>query len=130
MCVCFTLNRSFYPTTSVHPVSVLILHAREIQVLWSQTVRQRKPKQPQLQQQNKQHRAVAVSCEIPDSQLAQSQQLTEGAMGEHQILTVGYFAFRQGCPSARFQVINGGKRCIWSTRSGRDNYTLDTSNRY
>ena len=29
--VAFTLNRSFYSTTSgVHPVSVLILHAREI----------------------------------------------------------------------------------------------------
>ena len=30
MCVVFTLNRSFYPTTSAHPVSVLILHPREI----------------------------------------------------------------------------------------------------
>ena len=30
-------NRSFYPTTSaVHPVSVLILHHREIRILWSQ----------------------------------------------------------------------------------------------
>ena len=29
MCVVFTLNRCFYPTTSVHPVSVLILHPRE-----------------------------------------------------------------------------------------------------
>ena len=28
--VVFTLNRSFYPTTSVHPVSVLLLHPREI----------------------------------------------------------------------------------------------------
>ena len=36
-CVVFTLNRSFSPTTSVHPVSVLILHPREIQNLWSQT---------------------------------------------------------------------------------------------
>ena len=43
--VVFTLNRSFYPTTSaVHPVSVLILHPREMQILWSQTVRQRKTK--------------------------------------------------------------------------------------
>ena len=45
--VVFTLNRSFYPTTSaaaVPPVSFLILHPREIQVLWSQTMRQRKTK--------------------------------------------------------------------------------------
>ena len=35
--VAFTLNRSFYPTTSaVPPVSFLILHPREIQILWSQ----------------------------------------------------------------------------------------------
>ena len=35
--VVFALNRSFYPTTSaVHPVSVLILHSSEIQLLWSQ----------------------------------------------------------------------------------------------
>ena len=40
----FTLNRSFYPSTSAAPpVSFLILHPREIQILWSQTaVRQRK----------------------------------------------------------------------------------------
>ena len=37
----FTLNRYFYRTTSaVPPVSFLILHPREIQILWSQTVRQ------------------------------------------------------------------------------------------
>ena len=37
--------RSFYPMTSaVPPVSFLILHRREIQILWSQTVRQRKTK--------------------------------------------------------------------------------------
>ena len=36
--VVFTLNRAFYPTSSaVHPVSVLILHPREIQIMWSQT---------------------------------------------------------------------------------------------
>ena len=41
----FTINRSFYPTTSAVPqVSFLILHPREIQILWSQTVRQRKTK--------------------------------------------------------------------------------------
>ena len=41
--VVFTLNCSFYPTTSaVPPVSFLILHPRDIQVQWSQTVRQRK----------------------------------------------------------------------------------------
>ena len=43
--VVFTLNRSFYPTTAaVHPVSVLIFYPREIQILWSQTVRQKKQK--------------------------------------------------------------------------------------
>ena len=43
--VVFTLNCSFYPTTSAaHPVSVLILYPREIQIMWSQTVRQRKNK--------------------------------------------------------------------------------------
>ena len=43
--VVFTLKRSFYPTTSaVHPVSFLILHPREIQILWSQTVIQRESK--------------------------------------------------------------------------------------
>ena len=29
----FTSNNSFYPTTSVHPESVLILHPMEIQIL-------------------------------------------------------------------------------------------------
>ena len=39
--VVFTLNISFNPTSSaVHLVSVLILHPREIQMMWSQTVRQ------------------------------------------------------------------------------------------
>ena len=46
LCVVFTLNRSFY-STSVHPVSVLILHPREIQILWSNCETE-KPKQPQL----------------------------------------------------------------------------------
>ena len=40
VCAVFALSRSFYPMTSVHPVSVLVLHPREIQNLWSQTVRQ------------------------------------------------------------------------------------------
>ena len=41
--VVFALNRSFYPTTSaVPPVSFLIHHPREIQMMWS--VRQRKNK--------------------------------------------------------------------------------------
>ena len=45
----FTLNRSFYSTTSaVPPVSFLILHRREIQILWSQTVRQRKTKRERI----------------------------------------------------------------------------------
>ena len=46
--VVLTSILSFFPTTSVHPVSVLILHPinREIPVqivMWSQTVRQSKP---------------------------------------------------------------------------------------
>ena len=41
--VVFTLNRTFYPTTSaVHPVSVLILHPREIQIMRSQTETEKK----------------------------------------------------------------------------------------
>ena len=37
--VVFTLNRSFYRTTSaIPPVSFLILHPREIQILWSDSV--------------------------------------------------------------------------------------------
>ena len=35
--VVFTLNRPFYPASSVHPVSVLIPSPREILILWSQT---------------------------------------------------------------------------------------------
>ena len=44
-CVCavFTLHRSFYSTTSVHPVSVPILHPTERQILWTQAERE-KPK--------------------------------------------------------------------------------------
>ena len=43
--VVFTLNRPFYPASSVHPVSVLIPNPREILIMWSQTaVRQRKTK--------------------------------------------------------------------------------------
>ena len=40
----FTLNRPFYPALSAHPVSALILYPKEILILWSQTVRQRKTK--------------------------------------------------------------------------------------
>ena len=36
VCFAFTLNGSLY-STSVHPVSVMILHPREIQIMWSQT---------------------------------------------------------------------------------------------
>ena len=50
VCVVFTLNHCFYPTTSVHAVSVLILHPREIQILWSQTVRQRETKTTTINQ--------------------------------------------------------------------------------
>ena len=44
--VVFTLNRSFYPVTSaVPPVSLLILHPREIKITWTQlSVRHTKPK--------------------------------------------------------------------------------------
>ena len=35
--VVFTLNRLFYPASSVLPVSVLIPYPREILMLWSQT---------------------------------------------------------------------------------------------
>ena len=42
--VVFTLNRPFCPASSAHPVSVLILYPREILILWSLTVRQRKTK--------------------------------------------------------------------------------------
>ena len=34
--VVFTLNRSFHPTSAVTPVSFLIVHPREIQIMWSQ----------------------------------------------------------------------------------------------
>ena len=42
VCVVFTVNCSFHPTTSAHPESVLI-HPREIHILWSQTVKQSEP---------------------------------------------------------------------------------------
>ena len=43
--VVFTLNRSFYAATSaVPPGSFLILDPREIQIMWSQTVKKRKTK--------------------------------------------------------------------------------------
>ena len=48
VCIVFTLNRSFYSTTSVYPVSVLFLHPREIQIRWSACESREKPKQPQL----------------------------------------------------------------------------------
>ena len=40
----FTLNRSFYPTSAIPPMSFLILHPRGTQIVWSQTARQRKTK--------------------------------------------------------------------------------------
>lgn len=43
-CVVFTLNRCFYPASSVHPVSVLIPYPRQTIILWSQIMRQRKKK--------------------------------------------------------------------------------------
>ena len=50
VCVVFTLICSFYSPISVHPVSVLILHPKEIQIMWSQTVRQRKNKTTAINQ--------------------------------------------------------------------------------
>ena len=52
--VVFVLKGSFYPTTSAHPVPVLILHPREIQIIimfimWSQTAKQSEPKPKQSQ---------------------------------------------------------------------------------
>ena len=49
VCVAFTSNRSFYPATSVHPLSVMI-HPIEVQILWSQTVRQRETKTTAIKQ--------------------------------------------------------------------------------
>ena len=47
VCVVFTLSRSFYPATSVHPVPVLILHPREIQnSVVTDPVKQSKPNIP------------------------------------------------------------------------------------
>ena len=42
--VVFALNRSFYPTTSAVPPVFFLINPREIQIMWSQTVRQRKTK--------------------------------------------------------------------------------------
>ena len=49
VCVAFTLNRSFYPTTSVHPVSELI-HPRAIKIMWSQTLETEKTKITEINQ--------------------------------------------------------------------------------
>ena len=48
--VVFTSSLPFYPTSSVHPVSVLIPYPREIVILWSQTLRQRETKNKTKQQ--------------------------------------------------------------------------------
>ena len=40
----FTLNPSSYPTSAVPPVSFLILHPREMQIMWSRTKQDRKIK--------------------------------------------------------------------------------------
>ena len=43
--IVLTIIHSFYPTTSaVNPMPVLILHPREVQNMWSQTVRNRNQK--------------------------------------------------------------------------------------
>ena len=51
--VVFTLNRFFYPTASVHAESVLILHPTEIQIMWSQTVKQTRPNSRNSSRQSK-----------------------------------------------------------------------------
>ena len=48
VCVVFTLNRSFYPTTSVHPGSVLIFHPRY--KFCGRRLRQRRTKKEELKQ--------------------------------------------------------------------------------
>ena len=69
MCVVFTLNRSFYPTTSVvHPVSVLIFHPtrREIQTMWSQTVRHKKNKTTAINRGKASEMLAYLVCMIPE----------------------------------------------------------------
>ena len=58
------LHRSFYPTSSVHPVSVLILHPREIQIMWSQTVKQRKTKQNKMR--------IILNANVPHTRAQQT----------------------------------------------------------
>ena len=69
LCVVFTLNRPFYPASSVHPVSTLIPYPREIHVLllWSQTVRQKKPKN------KKKCKLVGKASEMPAYEYATPQ---------------------------------------------------------
>ena len=77
VCVVFTLNRSFCSTTKYtqcHPVSVLILHPREIQIMWSQTAVREKNQKPKTRflvlsltgrvcsRKRAAHRAPASAC--------------------------------------------------------------------
>ena len=64
----FTLKRSFYPTTSAVPtVSFLILHLREIQVMWSQTVREKN----QIRERIKRGKS---SADVPGTRAQQERQ--------------------------------------------------------
>lgn len=49
----------FYPTKSVHPLSLLMLHPREIRTLWPQTVKTEKKKKSQLIQ------GEQMRCRVP-----------------------------------------------------------------
>ena len=66
--IVFTLKRSFYPTTSAVPtVSFLILHLREIQVMWSQTVREKN----QIRERIKRGKS---SADVPGTRAQQERQ--------------------------------------------------------
>ena len=63
-----TLLPSFYPTTSAVPtVSFLILHLREIQVMWSQTVREKN----QIRERIKRGKS---SADVPGTRAQQERQ--------------------------------------------------------
>ena len=68
--VVFTLNRTFYPTTSaVHPVSVLILHPREIQIMRSQTETEKKKRNREL------FKVSQSDADVPGTRAQQTRQL-------------------------------------------------------
>ena len=68
--VFFSPNRSFYSTTPVvDPVPILILHIREIQIMWSQTVGQRKTKMQSRINQSRQIKCQHTGYEITTNTL-------------------------------------------------------------